>query len=642
MLAYLLAVIFALLSGTNSVAEDIPVEKFFASNELGKFRISPDGKTACALGLWKESMNLFAVDLETKKATRITNIKKQNIDSFQWANSTRVVFTLNYDGWETQGLFAINVDGSDYRVLEKPLLTTGAFVYRYSLTLDRFEKSNEEILVKSNHDTDPEFPNVYRLNTYTGRRFLHDKNPGEVTDWYTDWEGETRLAVANSEEGGHYCLYRESRVHPWKEIARFSFAEPHWLPAVATGNNSPFSKDGKTLFVNSYLEGDTSVIQPLDLETLELGSPLYRDDTYDAEAIVQSNYGGGIIGISYNGARPFTHWFSEEMNLLQNYMEKKLPGLDHIFISSNLDETMHIVASYSERVKPVYSLLSLENGKIAYALVSAGQELSPEKFAQTRPIQFNARDGLPLHGYLTLPNVENQSNLPMIIHPHGGPWARDSWGFDPRVQYLANRGFAVLQINFRCSAGYGLKHFHAGDKRWGTDMQNDIVDGLQWVVDQGIADPDRIGIYGASYGGYTTLAQLVYHPELYKFGICSVGPANLGSLISWRKKLGHDRAYLSYTRTIGDPETEKELLEAHSPINYMDRLNAPLMIVHGTKDYRVPIGQAIELRKTLDRLGKEYEWLVKKDEGHGFKKTKNRIEQFKKMDEFLAPFRDPQ
>lgn len=640
MRVFFLFLLFATCSSL--IAEDIPVEKLFASNTLGRFRISPDGKTACALGLWKESMNIFAIDLETRKASRITNIKKQNIDSFQWANNTRLVFTLNYDGVENQGLFAVNIDGSDYRVLEKPLLSTRAYVYRYTTPLDRYEKSDEEILVISNHDTDFEFPDVYRLNLYTGMKILHDKNPGEVTSWYTDWSGETRLAVAHSEHGGHYCLYRESRSHPWKEIARFDFAEPYWLPATSTGNNSPFSRDGETVFVRSHIESDTAVIQPLDLDTFKLGPILHRDEIYDVASVVQSNYSGGLIGINYDGSRPYTHWFSDEMKLLQSYMEKKLPELNHVFVSSNLEETKHIVASYSDRVMPVYSLLSITDGKIEYNLISAGQDLNPEELAETQPINFTTRDGLTLHGYLTLPNIEDPANLPMIVHPHGGPWVRDVWDFDSRVQYMANRGFAVLQINFRGSSGYGLSFLRAGDKKWGTEMQNDIVDGVQWAIDEGIADPGRIGIYGGSYGGYTTLAQLVFHPELYKFGICSVGPVNLIDLIKWRKKLGHDRVYLSYTRTIGDPKTESELLETHSPINYMDRLQAPLMIVHGTKDYIVPIGQAIELRKKLDQLGKEYEWIVKKDEGHGFRKPKNKIELYTKMDEFLAPFRDPQ
>jgi len=640
MRVFIISLLFTIF--VSALAEDIPLEKLFASNSLGRFRISPDGRTASALGLWKGSMNLFAIDLETQEAKRITNIKKQNIDTYFWANDNRLVFTLNYDGFESQGLFAIDIDGSDYRVLEKPILTTGSFVFRYTKPLDRYEVSVDEILVTSNHDTALEFPNVYRLNINTGRKLLHDKNPGEVSEWFSDWNGDIRIGLARGENGGHYCLFRESRDAPWQEIARFAYGKPYWRPAVAKGNNSPFTRDGKTLFVSSHLESDTAAIQPLNLETLELGPVLYRDPDYDVASIIQSNFNGALVGIHYDGDRPYTHWFSNEMKLLESYMEKKLPGLSHVFVNANLEETKHIIASYSERVKPIYSIISIENGQIDYRLVSAGQELGPEELAKTRPITFEARDGLKLHGYLTLPNAESQANLPMIVHPHGGPWARDSWGFDPRVQYMANRGFAVLQINFRCSSGYGLSFLHAGDKKWGTDMQNDIVDGVQWAISEGIADPDRIGIYGASYGGYTTLAQLVLHPEIYKFGICSVGPGNLVDLINWRKKLGHDQAYLSYTRTIGNPETEKDLLEAHSPINYMNRLQAPLMIVHGTKDYRVPIGQAIELRKTLDRLGKDYEWIVKKDEGHGFRKPKNKIELFTKMDAFLAPFRDPQ
>ena len=297
------------------------------------------------------------------------------------------------------------------------------------------------------------------------------------------------------------------------------------------------------------------------------------------------------------------------------------------------------MASYSDRHPVVYSLLSIIDGALELEILANNRKIDPAQLAEMKPISLSARDGTLLHGYLTIPPGKRGGALPLILHPHGGPWERDSWGYDPMVQFLASRGFAVMQVNFRSSAGYGYAFLHAGDKRWGTEMQDDLVDAVMWAVDAGITELGRIGIYGASYGGYAAMAQLVLHPDLYEFGIIGVGPVDLIGLINWRRKWKQESVYQFYTRTIGDPKTEGELLRRHSPINFVERIQAPVFIIHGTRDPRVPIDQAKRFRRELERHGKPYVWLGKKDEEHGFRKPENRIEQFHKMDAFLAPYR---
>ena len=622
------------------VAQDIPVEQFFSDRELFQFRISPNGKTLSAKGLWNGKMNLFVIDLETRQPRRVTTQKKHSVQSYFWANDDRIVFDLNYKDKGTQGLFAVNADGSGFSTLVKPFLASGNFRHRYNLALDRFERSNEEVLVLSNDGSLAEFPNVYRLNVYTGKKTLFVDNPGNIRSWHTDWNGDVRLGRAESEEGLIRYYLRESPQSEWKEIASFPFGEPKWTPVTSKGNNSVFSHDGKSIYVSSDIGRNTAGIFAYDIARNQLGELIYGDDTYDVDSIIQSNHRKSLIGISYDAEKPREVYFDEERASLQAFLGAKFPEMVNVIVRSNFEETFFVVASYSDRVDVIYSLVKIEEGSLGFEILSSVQKVDPKKLSPVKPIAFDARDGLRIHGYLTLPVHKEPKNLPMIVHPHGGPWARDSWGFNPELQYLANRGFAVLQLNFRGSEGYGRKHLRAGDKTWGTDMQTDIVDGVNWAISEGYADPDRIGIFGSSYGGYATMAQLVYYPELYKFGICNVGPIDLPALIKWRKQIRQDATYAYYTRTIGDPKTESDLLEAHSPINFLQNLQAPLMIIHGTLDYRVPIDQATKLRRRLDQLGKEYVWLVKRDEGHGFGKEVSKFEQYSEMDKFLAPFRD--
>ena len=275
--------------------------------------------------------------------------------------------------------------------------------------------------------------------------------------------------------------------------------------------------------------------------------------------------------VVYETEKPHSHWFHTERQQIQAYLDARFPGFHNILVNADEAHRRIVVASYSDRYPVVYSLLRIVDGALELEILANTRPIDPELLAEMQPISFTARDGTLLQGYLTVPPWGKGEVLPLILHPHGGPWRRDSWGYNPVVQFLASRGLAVLQVNFRSSSGYGYAFLHAGDKRWGTDMQDDLVDAVMWAVDEGITERGRIGIYGTSYGGYATMAQLVLHPELYQFGITGVGPVDLIGLINWRRKWKQERAYHFYTRTIGDPETEGALLRRHSPINFIER-----------------------------------------------------------------------
>lgn len=628
-------------------ASDIPVESFFKSTGFAKFRVSPNGKYLSALADWKGARNLYVIDLNTRIPTRVTAIKSQMIKDYFWGNNDRLVFTMDYNGNESWGLFAVDRDGGHPRTLVPPLKSTGSRVFRYTWPLDLLNKSRDEILVVSNK-RNVDYPDVYRLNINNGGQVISVANPGTFTKWFTDQSGNVRLAEAKDIDGNTSYHYQEKEGTKWDRIANFSFKQKKWSPAGPqnreyfknlTPPQQPFGYDHNILYISSDIDREVTALYEFNLKTRKQGRMIYECQSNDVSHLILSDYIRKPIGVYFETDKFQSYWFHEEKKMIQEFLDKKFPGLISVITNVSDDHSRLVIASYSDRHPIIYSLLSITEGRLEFEILADNGIIEPTRLSEVKPIVFKARDGVTLHGYLTLPNNKKHKDLPMIVHPHGGPWLRDSWRYNPEVQFLASRGFVVLQINFRSSQSYGRKFLHAGDKLWGTKMQTDLVDGINWILDQGLVDRKRIGIYGSSYGGYATMAQLVFYPELYQFGITAFGPIDLISLINWRKKLRQKIAYAYYTKTIGDPRVDKEMLNAYSPINYLNRIQAPVFIVHGTRDPRVPIAQAKRLRAGLIKENKDYTWLIKKDEGHGFRKTENKIELYSKIDEFLQPYR---
>ncbi|HTL17650.1 MAG TPA: S9 family peptidase, partial [Patescibacteria group bacterium] len=297
------------------------------------------------------------------------------------------------------------------------------------------------------------------------------------------------------------------------------------------------------------------------------------------------------------------------------------------------DGTKAILGSSNDRTPGTFYLVDTTSGKIK-KLSDVAEWIDPEEMCPMRPIEYQSRDGLKIHGYLTLPLGSSGKNLPMVVNPHGGPNLRNSWGFDPEVQFLANRGYAVLRVNFRGSTGYGKTFLKAGFKEWGLKQQDDITDGVKWAIEQGIADPKRIAIFGASYGGFAALTGLEKTPELYRCGISYAGVTDIlrtidpsAPTLTMVKMLLAER--------VGDPKKDRQQLKESSPLNHVDQIQVPVFLAYGALDPKVPIATARTLAKDLQKRGKLYAFMEKEDEGHGFVKEENRIEFWKKVDEFL-------
>ena len=397
-----------------------------------------------------------------------------------------------------------------------------------------------------------------------------------------------------------------------------------------------FDYDNQTLFVSSGKDHDTTAVYRYNPNTREFGGLVFHHDAVDAGGLIMSDKREKLLAATYYTDKPAWQGIDDEFTRMMKSLEASFPNQMVNISSLNKEEDLAIVTVGSDVAPTQYYMFDIDNKKMEH-LADSMDWIDPADMSERRPISYTSRDGLTIHGYLTVPKGSNGKDLPLIINPHGGPWARDTWGFNVEHQFFANRGYAVLQMNFRGSTGYGRKHLEIAYKQWGKTMQDDISDAVKWAVAEGIADEDRVCIYGGSYGGYATMAGMTSTPELYKCGINYVGVTDIALLFETMPKrwnLGAEQM----KQQVGDPKTESEMLAQASPLNHVENIKAPIFIVHGRKDPRVNIKHATLLRKEMDKHNKAYEWMVKNNEGHGFRKEENRIELYTAMGEFFDKY----
>jgi len=355
-----------------------------------------------------------------------------------------------------------------------------------------------------------------------------------------------------------------------------------------------------------------------------------------------------LVGIWYLREGPRVKWFDENFAKFQRAIDKARPDTLNLFVDHSRDEKRALFLCYSDRDPGTYCLVDLEKTSIR-PLGKRMPNIKPDEMARVFPIHYAARDGLNIHGYLTVPVGYPPKHLPLIVMPHGGPHYRDVWGFDPLVQFLANRGYAVLQMNYRGSPGYGQEFFDKGKLQFGSGMQNDIEDATRWAVAKGIADPEHVAIVGTSFGGFSTLFALGHNPELYK---CGVSIAGVTDWLGMYKKMDDDVykfAQQTWKENVGDPMTDEAMLKAISPVYFADKITAPLLLIQGREDFTVPPDQANAMIAAMEAAGRKPESLFLADDGHGLTSAKARREGFKAIEAFLGknlgaglPPRDPE
>ncbi len=541
-------------------------------------------------------------------------------------------------------MFAVNADGSEPKELSptnENCQTRSLVTCRQTRFLQRIANSDDEVLAVAN-DRDEATEDVYRLNTRSGRKTLvTSSNPGKVQQWFLDKDGVPRAALStDGKKLGETFWYRDSADTPWRKISSVEgLAAKRIRPAA-------FDEDG-TLFVYANLTTDKFAIYALDtgngtLKELVTDNPKVDLDTENVSPMVRLK-DKRVLGFRVNADLPEWIWFDEALAKAQATLNASLPKGNQNNMAV-LDDGRIVVNSWSERDPGTFYLYDPQSKKIQ-ELLRPVDWLDPQKLATTQVVRYKARDGLEIPSYLTLPVGKEAKKLPLIAWIHGGPWARDEWRFNPDVQFLANRGYAVFQPNYRGSSGFGLTHMTSSFKKLGQTMQDDITDGIRHLIDQGIVDANRVCIGGGSYGGYATMMGLEKEPGMFKCGIDEAGVVDL----VWWEDLGYtdfnqgdpDAAEAHLKVTIGDTKTDRAMMEQYSPRLHADKVQAPVLIVHGAGDRRVPIKHAEAMRDGLKAAGKEVEWVVYAEEGHGFTKPENRVDRYKKIEAFLQKYLGP-
>ena len=616
--AWLLILFSTALFGESEMNK-IPLKDFFRNPEKAAYKMSEDGNTISFMAPYKKRMNIFIQPSDiSKEPKRITSVVDRDISGYFWKGNNYIIYARDFGGDENYHIFKVDISTGKAKDM------TPFKNVRASILDDLEDISDNEVLITTN-ERNKEIFDVYKLNLDTGKMVMVAENPGNITSWGTDHKGVVRIA-STTDGVNNTFLYRDNEKEKFRPLFTTDFRDS-FDPLF-------FSFDNKNIYALSNIGRDKVRAILYNPRTKKEVKTLYQNPYVDVSGINYSKKREKLTSVTYYTSRLNRVFLDKTIEKIFKNVEKKLgKSIEISFSASNKNEDKFIIRTYSDKDLGAYYFYDLKKDSIL-KLAELSPWIDPNKMSNMTPIRYKSRDGLTINGYLTLPKGHAPKNLPVVINPHGGPWARDQWGFDPEVQFLANRGYAVLQVNFRGSTGYGKKFWKASFKQWGLTMQDDITDGVNWITKKGIANPKKIAIYGGSYGGYATLAGLTFTPDLYACGVDYVGVSNLFTFMKsippyWKPYL--DMLY----EMVGDPTKDKQLLEKTSPVFHADKIQVPLLIAQGAKDPRVNIDESNQIVDALKKRGINVPYLVKKDEGHGFRNEENRFEFYEAMEKFL-------
>lgn len=600
----------------------ISLEDFFRNSDRSGFQISPDGRHISFVAPYKDRMNIFVRPTDGGEELQITAETERSIAGYMWADNERLLFMKDTAGDENYRLYGVNLDGTDLRCYtDFPGVRTSI--------IDDLEDVPHQILIGMNR-RNPEVFDPYRLDLQTGELTQLAENPGNWQGWMTDHNGCLRAVTAIVDGVNTQILYRDNDTEEFRPVLTTNFKEE-----VAFLD---FTADNSLVYAATNLGRDKIALVLMDPATCAEKEFLFEHPKYDVSGIAYSRRRGKLLTVFCSGHKdPVRHYFDSDEKALRNRIKAHFPH--HKVGVADTDKAEENLLLYvgSDRTRGAYYFYNVQEDK-PRLLAETAPWLREEDLVEMHPVCYTTRDGLEIEAYLSLPHgytPDTAKGLPTIINPHGGPWARDKWGFSSETQFLCNRGYAVFQMNFRGSTGYGRRFLEAGYKQWGRAMQDDITDGVEWLKARGISDPKRIAIYGGSYGGYATLAGITYTPHLYACAIDYVGVSNLLTFMQTIPPYWKPMLEMMYEQ-VGDPVRDREMLEACSPALHADRIVAPLFIAQGANDPRVNKAESDQMVAALRARGVEVEYMVKENEGHGFHNQENRFDFYRAMERFLA------
>jgi dipeptidyl aminopeptidase/acylaminoacyl peptidase len=599
----------------------IPREVLFGNPSRVSPRLSPDGESLAFLAPKDGVLNVWVgpvgSPIDGDGFEPITDDRKRGIRLFFWAEDNRhIVYLQDEGGDENWRVHAVDPATKEDRDLT-PFEDVQAQI------LDKNRHFPDGLLVALNREN-PELHDAYRLTLSTGDLDLLAKNPGNVVGWVADRDFEVRAAVTATPEGGSELLLREG--DDWNKLIGWDKED-----ALSSGPVG-FAEDAGKMYLLDSRGANAARLVLLDLSSRKT-EVLVEDPRYDVSGVVVHPETHAVQAAAVQRAR--TEWIVLDEAVREDFEALENLGRGDFSVTSrDRADGNWLVAVNSDDGGASYHAYD-RRAKSGEHLFDARPELADYALAKMEPVSFTSRDGLKVEGYLTLPPGVAPENLPMVLNVHGGPWARDGWGYDPEAQWFANRGYACLQVNFRGSTGYGKEFLNAGNREWGGRMHDDLVDAVGWAVERGVADPERVAIYGGSYGGYAALVGATFTPDLFRCAVDIVGPSNIITLIEsvppyWKPLIA------TFTERVGDPETEPEFLKSRSPLFFVDRIRIPLLIAQGANDPRVKQAESEQIVSAMKERGVDHEYLLFEDEGHGFARPENRLKFYSAAEEFLA------
>lgn len=605
------------------MTRQIPLEDFFRNSERTGYQLSPDGSYISYMAPYKDRLNVFVrrVDETDEHAIRITNETERSVAGYMWADNQRLLYMKDTAGDENYQLYGVHRDGSDDRAY------TAFDGVRTSL-IDDLEEQPGVVMIGMNK-RNPEVFDPYRLNIETGELTLLAENPGNIQGWMTDHDGRLRVATAIVDGVNTQILYRDTEDEPFKPVLTTNFRD--------VVSFMEFTPDNKEVYAATNLHRDKTILVRMNPATCEELEVLYENERYDIASISYSRKRKKLLSVYCTGHKePVRHYFDAEEEQLRQRIKAHFPNQRYGIADTDKAEENYLIYVGGDRTRGSYwhyNALTDEAKKIA----DLAPWIKSDEMNAMHPVRYTTRDGLQIEAYLTLPDgltPDTAKQLPVVVNPHGGPWARDCWGYSSEVQFLSNRGYAVFQMNFRGSTGYGRHFLEASYKQWGLKMQDDITDGVKWLIEQGIANPKRIAIYGGSYGGYATLAGLTFTPDLYACGIDYVGVSNLFTFMQTIPPYWRPMLEMMYEQ-VGHPEHDADQLAATSPALHADKIKVPLFVAQGANDPRVNKAESDQMVEALRQRGVVVEYMVKDNEGHGFHNQENRFDFYRAMERFL-------
>jgi dipeptidyl aminopeptidase/acylaminoacyl peptidase len=605
-------------------------ELFFGNPEISTATISPDGRYIAFRKPWNGTMNIWVKGVAEPfaQAKRLTAETRRPIQGFFWNRDSKyILFVQDQGGDENFNVYAVNPAGAPESGTQVPKARNLTEAKNARAEIYDVPRHSPDLIYVGLNDRDAAWHDLYEVKISTGERKLLRRNTDKIAGWIIDRIGKPRLALRTADNGDTEML----------KVSDAGFEKVYSCNVFETCGPLQFHTDNARVYM------ETNHGEP-DLTRLVLFNPdTKQEEVVESDPMKEVDFGFAmfsqkteeLVGTTYVGDRSRTYFRDKSYEADYDQIKKKLPNREVTIAGSTADDRKWMLVASGD-TEPGERYIFDRDAKSLTKQYQVFEKLPRQQLASMQPIRYTSSDGLGIPGYLTLPKGPAPKNLPLLVIPHGGPWARDRFGYNPLAQFFANRGYAVLMPNFRASSGYGKKFLNAGNNEWGGLMQDDITYGVKHLVGQGIADPKRVAILGGSYGGYATLAGVAFTPDLYSAAVSIVGPSNLLTLLEsippyWEagRKMFHMR--------MGDPTTAegKKQLERQSPLNSAAKIKTPLLVVQGANDPRVKKAESDQIVVALRDRKFPIEYIVAPDEGHGFQRPVNNMAMYAAIEKFL-------